>query len=307
MRLLYKSVNMETIGAYMDYWSKTPQKSSDYSPGVLLCWERAMKYEIAFEEEEELAWIRGSYPRQMIGPDEPADHYLAPIGRWDHDDWDEIIGARFGDAVQFQLVPEGLAEIWKSQMGGAVELEEHRESWEYLHYVEDLAELSGGDYVKKRNRINQFVKQNPYEYIPITKELIPRIVEFQKEWADSYRAFNSTGSIERESDGIIRNILGNWDGLPQMLGGAIEVLGTQIVAYTVAEAVDDQVMIHFEKASLEYPAAYQVINREFLIHQGSAFKIVNREEDMGDPGLRDAKMSYNPYAFLKKYTVDIRL
>jgi hypothetical protein len=92
-----------------------------------------------------------------------------------------------------------------------------------------------------------------------------------------------------------------------MTGGAIEVLG-DIVAYTVAENVgDEQLMIHFEKASLEFSAAYQVINHEFLLHEGKGFKTVNREEDMDDPGLRDAKMSYHPIDFVKKYTVSVKL
>ncbi len=91
-----------------------------------------------------------------------------------------------------------------------------------------------------------------------------------------------------------------------MIGGAIEVMG-HIVAYTIAEIVGDTLMIHFEKASLEYNAAYQVINHEFLVHEGAPYKCVNREEDMDDPGLRDAKMSYHPCGFVKKYTVRINL
>jgi hypothetical protein len=66
-------------------------------------------------------------------------------------------------------------------------------------------------------------------------------------------------------------------------------------------------MIHFEKADLAYNAAFQVINREFLANECGRFTTVNREEDMADPGLRDAKMSYHPADFVKKYTVRINL
>lgn len=297
MKFIFKSVNLDTIAQYMNLWEKTRQKSSDYSSGVLLCWEKSLGYQFAFDEEEELVWIRGLVPEE---------HYLAPVGKWNIKGWDEIIAARFGSTAEFRLVPEKLVNIWTKQMGDAVEVIENRASWEYLHKVQDLATLSGNKYVKKRNRINQFSKQNPYEYVPITSDEIPRIVEFQQTWCESYRIFNDSGSIERESDGIIRNILGNWDLLPHMMGGAIEVMG-KIIAYTIAEIVGDTLMIHFEKASLEYNAAYQVINHEFLVHEGEPYKYVNREEDMDDPGLRDAKMSYHPCGFVKKYTVRIRL
>jgi hypothetical protein len=299
VRLLFKNVNIDTIVPYLEFWKKTPQKSTDYSPGVLMCWERALGYQFAFEEDEGLAWIRGQ---------SPFEHYLAPVGDWAaHSDWDEIIRARFGEEVDFQIVPESLVEIWRAQMGGAVTTEENRGSWEYLHNVRDLAELSGNRYMRKRNRVNQFAKQNPYSYIPITEAELPRIEAFQREWCESYKPFNTSGSIEMESEGIIRAILANWGRLPRMLGGAIETMGN-IVAYTIAEAADDDtIMIHFEKASLDYSAAYQVINREFLQREGSGYATVNREEDMNDPGLRDAKMSYHPSGFVKKYTVRIRL
>jgi hypothetical protein len=266
---------------------------------VLLCWERALGYQFAFEEDDGLVWIRGT---------SPMEHFLAPVGKWDdHDDWEEIIGARFGRDAAFQIVPEDLVEIWRAQLGRAVEAEENRASWEYLHKVQDLSSLSGNKYMRKRNRINQFSKQNPYSYIPITAGEIPRIVQFQREWCDSYKAFDDSGSIEKESEGIIRNILGNWGRLPNMTGGAIETMG-RIAAYTIAEEADGgTVMIHFEKASLEFNAAYQVINREFLLHEGARYATVNREEDMGDPGLRDAKLSYHPMGFVKKYTVRIKL
>ena len=68
-------------------------------------------------------------------------------------------------------------------------------------------------------------------------------------------------------------------------------------------------VVHYEKASLEYGAAYQVINKEFLSHiveLHPELEIVNREEDMNDPGLRAAKMSYLPVGFLKECRVKIK-
>lgn len=301
MRFIFRSVNMETMGEYMPYWEETKQRSSDYSPGVLLCWARAFGYQLAFDEAEHLVWIKGIRPEE---------HYLAPVGNWNIEGWDEVLAARFGTTAEFVAVPEKLVDIWKKQLGSSVivsdDAESDRSTWEYIHLVSELASLDGKKYIKKRNRINQFKKFNSYEYIKITPEVVPRIAKFQQEWCDSYKAFSDSTSIEQESDGIIKVILEHWEELPQMMGGAIEVMG-HIVAYTIGEAAGNTLMIHFEKASLEYNAAYQIINQEFLIHEGSPYKYVDREEDMGDPGLRDAKMSYHPSSFLKKFRVRIKL
>jgi hypothetical protein len=82
------------------------------------------------------------------------------------------------------------------------------------------------------------------------------------------------------------------------------VVDEKMIAYTIAEALDDDsIVIHFEKGCPNFKGVYQAINQMFLERCCQGFKIVNREQDLGDEGLRKAKLSYNPVAFLKKYTV----
>ena len=61
--------------------------------------------------------------------------------------------------------------------------------------------------------------------------------------------------------------------------------------------------MHYEKAIGEYKGIYQFINRAFASVLPRDFKYINREQDLGDPGLRQAKMTYRPYGFVKKYQV----
>jgi hypothetical protein len=80
-----------------------------------------------------------------------------------------------------------------------------------------------------------------------------------------------------------------------------------IVAYTIAEKLDpDTVVVHYEKGCPDYKGVYQAINQMFLENLQGAFKWVNREQDLGEEGLRKAKLSYNPVDFLKKYRVTFR-
>ena len=43
----------------------------------------------------------------------------------------------------------------------------------------------------------------------------------------------------------------------------------------------------------------------FLAREGQNFTVVNREQDLGDDGLRKAKLSYQPIGFLRKYQVTV--
>jgi hypothetical protein len=77
-----------------------------------------------------------------------------------------------------------------------------------------------------------------------------------------------------------------------------------IVAYTIAEPLDEEtVVIHFEKGCPAHKGIYQAINQMFLESLEGRFRLVNREQDLGDPGLRKAKLSYHPVAYNKKFYV----
>ena len=84
-------------------------------------------------------------------------------------------------------------------------------------------------------------------------------------------------------------------------GGAI-FCGEKAVAFTIGSEINSLTYdIHIEKALKEYQEAYSVINREFAKNELDGYKWINREDDMGLDGLRQAKLSYHPVKRLKKY------
>jgi hypothetical protein len=90
------------------------------------------------------------------------------------------------------------------------------------------------------------------------------------------------------------------------LSGAIRI-GGKIEAFSVGGRLGTRtVIVHIEKANTEYRGLYQAINNEFCKHMASNVKRINREEDMGLPGLRKAKLSYNPVKFIETYTVTFK-
>lgn len=296
--LAFEDINLQHVGSYMEHWERTMQRASDYSFPILWGWASDYGYQVAVEKDTELFWIRQTLPKI---------YNLAPIGDWIRSDWAELITERYGKKSEFWLVPEALLNIWKEQFGDAIEAETDRGNWEYLYNVSDLASLAGSKYMKKRNRVNQFRRTFDYVYKPITCPLINAVLEFHEAWCHANDC-EHTPTLQQESHGIKR-ILAHWCEIPHMRGGSIEV-GGKIVAYTLGEISGNEILIHFEKASLEYGAAYQTINKEFLVHmleQNPNLVTANREEDMNDAGLREAKLSYMPVGFVKKYRVKISL
>ena len=88
-------------------------------------------------------------------------------------------------------------------------------------------------------------------------------------------------------------MLSNFTSL-QIVGGAIKMLG-RVVAFALGEKLNPQTMVvHVEKATPGIDGLYQLINNEFCAHEAREVAFVNREQDLGVPGLRKAKLSYHP-------------
>ena len=94
------------------------------------------------------------------------------------------------------------------------------------------------------------------------------------------------------------------DRLP-ISGGVITVEGT-VVGFAVGEVIGDTLYVHIEKADIRYSGVYQLLVREYAAHcaaEGLAY--INREDDAGDPGLRQSKLAYRPCGMVDKYSITI--
>jgi hypothetical protein len=178
-------------------------------------------------------------------------------------------------------------------------VDEDRNQFDYLYSVKELIELKGNKFHDKKNHVNQFRRQYRYEYLSLTPDLIDECLEFEDYWCMKKDCGKYPG-LEKERCAILE-MLNNFGSL-NAKGGVIRVDG-KIAALTIGEKMmQDMFVIHVEKANPDIQGLYQVINQEFLIHEAGDCRFVNREQDMGVPGLRNAKISYNPVKFIKKYT-----
>ena len=126
--------------------------------------------------------------------------------------------------------------------------------------------------------------------------------EFSHEWCRRNEC-KSVDTLALESCAV-EKCLNNYGSL-NLKGGILRVDG-QIVGYTIGEALNsDTIVVHVEKAFQEFRGAYQFINREFIKKIAPGFQYVNREDDIGDEGLRKAKESYYPIFMLEKFTATL--
>jgi len=169
---------------------------------------------------------------------------------------------------------------------------------DYVYSAADLATLSGHRYNKKRNLVHQFERLYPSRvYEDITADNLDEVRAFMQRFA------NEAGENEDKQyeNRRVLALLEDYEALP-LVGGLVRV-EDEIAAFTVGEVLDEVLLVHVEKADRRFKGAYQYINYRFVQEQVTrhAVTLVNREDDAGDEGLRQAKLSYCPVEILHKY------
>ncbi|BCS87024.1 DUF2156 domain-containing protein [Pseudodesulfovibrio sediminis] len=292
MSLIFEPINLDKQEEYHNALTGCPQLlTSDFSFANVYGWAEHYGLEWAFHKD--LCFIRQTKPDLV---------YWAPVGPWEKYDW---VGCKaMQEGRRFTRVPEALTRLWSIAYGNNILIEENRGHWDYIYSIEELIALKGKKFHKKKNLFNQFKKNYLYTYEPMAPECVEEVLEMQDEWYKWYEENNPSEALKAENRAITR-VLHNFDQIKGLMGATLRV-EDKVIAYTVAEPLcDDSIVIHFEKGDIRFKGVYQAINQLFLENEASDYTNVNREQDLGDEGLRKAKMSYNPSFFLKKFEATI--
>ena len=220
-----------------------------------------------------------------------------------------ILDAIFADAAERGVCAclTGLNEINKATLQSLYPNQFYfhadRSSFDYVYDINDLADLKGRKLHRKRNHLKHFKKNHPnYTITPITMENMDRVRMFVSDWYKLKLEENPDGDYHNEQAALDK-VFTHYEHLEMeglLLEENDEVLGITMASQMYPDTFD----VHFEKARGDIDGAYTTINCEFANYIRSKYphiKYLNREEDMGIPGLRKAKMSYFPHHLVKKY------
>lgn len=175
------------------------------------------------------------------------------------------------------------------------QVSEDRDNFDYLYYRKDLAELSGREYHKKRNQVNGFINNYECEQRPLRKDNVTDALAVLDEWR---AAKGYEGDYAAAREGLERfELLG--------MRGAVYYVKEEPVGWCLGESLakGKSFAIHFEKACDRFKGIYQFINQAFAQSLPAHHVYINREQDLGNEGLRQAKMTYRPCGFVRKYRV----
>lgn len=177
-----------------------------------------------------------------------------------------------------------------------------RDGYDYIYAIDDLADLKGRKFQRKRNHVNRFYAQNPDCTLePLEDAHIPALQAMVDQWYAQRQQEDPAGDYFLERVALNRALRYR---KALALEGMVLCRGDRVLAMTLGSRLSaDTFDVHFEKAAADVDGAYPAINAGFARYLRDKYpqlRYLNREDDLGLEGLRKAKLSYCPHHLVEK-------
>lgn len=283
----FKPITLEDYELFKKHYEKYPPIHSDNVFTTMISWRDYGNYNFSFYKENLI----------ILTKIENKLRFRAPIGKYDNQIFLEVmkLAKTIDSEYPFGFIT-GKTKNWFSKEFPDIETMSHRDYYDYVYLSSDLSNLSGGDYRKIRNRLNKFAATHEYTTETISQNNINEVKQFLKRWC-LWRDCDSIPLLKDEKKAVFYSI-NHFDELE--LSGISLLINDKIEAVAIFEKMDrDIIVVHYEKGSPYYDGIYKAINFETAKFVENKAAFINREADMGIPGLRRAKMSYRPHHFVE--------
>jgi hypothetical protein len=280
---------LEDKALFDPVFMKFPPSISEYTFTNLFAWRRAYQFTLSQLSNVLLVAAQNTDRIAIFDPIGPLDLKRKTIERCFELAEEEMF---------FSRLSQETADFFRGDR--AYRLVEERNQFDYVYYTKDMVALKGRAFDGKRNFIKRFKDQVLFEYHPLTYKNALRCLSFKEEWCLAKDCVHSEG-LMREKEALEEMLL-QFDEL-KMAGALVEING-KVEAVTLGEPLNPETfVIHIEKANGAFIGIYQVLNQMFAEAQAADYTYINREQDLGVPGLRKSKESYHPCRMVKKFTL----
>lgn len=286
--LSFRTITKSDIPIIREYTSRCNIQSCDFTLCGIYLWGAYYRYELC--EYANTLFIKGV-------DESESEAFAFPIGEMEPSEAVALVldyCNKRGISPRFSFVPRTALPYFNGANAAILD------GWsDYIYDAESLKTLSGKKLHKKKNRLNKFIKTyENYSFLPVNNQNIQSLRDFYNRFLAENPPDNKRLVAEAQ---IIQRIFDEFD-LLKLSAGMLTVDG-EIIAFAIGELVGDTLYIHFEKALREYDGAFEAVNCFFVREFAQNATFVDREEDMGDLGLRQAKTAYCPIKMVDKFEV----
>lgn len=206
-----------------------------------------------------------------------------------------------GAHLKFWYLTQENVQPLKDYFQDRISLVNERDWADYLYNYNDLYLLPGKRYHNQKNYINRFARNYQYEFVSYDDSKKALLEGFFDTY---YEEQNKESTLFKEEKKVLQYLADNYNDLDML--GSLLIVDNEAIGISFGEIVEDTIYVHFEKALKRFEGSYATVNNLFLqMYHSPEIKFINREEDVGDMGLRTAKMRLRPVRLVDKYFGDV--
>jgi hypothetical protein len=292
----FQELRLEDRDAITAFLLRHPPEISELTFTNLFMWNHKNRF--AWRVQEETLYL-------LAAPVAGAAPYLFPPAgpRLDVQAIERLLLAMKAAGVQGRMerVPAGMAEPLQADLPGLT-VAADRDNFDYVYSREALATLAGRKFSRKRNHLKHFTGRHDWTYLPCNPSMVQQCLDLQEYWCalKHCEEFPNTAAEHRAINIALHH------AVSLLFSGAAIAVAGKIQAFTLGEALSpDTAVIHVEKANPEMDGLYPTLTHEYVKNAWAGVAWINREQDLGEPGLRQAKESFFPDHLVEKHTIQL--
>lgn len=292
--LAYSSVDAAAIPALRERLAPQPYRSCDYTAGVIYMWRNYFSTQYALCSDT--LYIRMRYPDGQI-------YHLFPFGTEGPARSLSRIAPDADGCVRFATVPPEALDTLRAFYGQQLDCQPQRQWADYLYPREQLSTYAGRRLAGQRNHVNRFLKDHGSFIYEIADPA--HMDDIRAFLMDNKSALQKSDPLAQAEFAYTLDMLAQAEAL-HMYCGLLRLPDGRVIGASLGTVAGDTLYVHVEKALHEVAGASQLLCREYAVHAPQQVLYLNREDDMGDEGLRAAKQALHPIEMIEKYTVIAR-
>lgn len=295
-RLHFHRLTFNSLPLVLPYLQQSGSRSCDYTVGGIYMWIDYFKYHYCIYRDTLL--IKG-----VAEDDVRRTAFSLPLGAMPLAESVELLKlycADEGITLEFSAITEERIDDFRALAPAEITDLSH---WsDYIYSAEKLATFAGNKMKRKRNHVNKFLATYPDHRIePLSRDNLADVSAFFDRLCLE-KTDNGMAGYERNQT---RRVLHDFVHYEGVFEGIVLYVGSEVAAFAIGEVMGTTLHVHIEKTDHSYDGANEFVAQAMVRYAGTRHQIdmVNREDDAGDPGLQQSKLSYCPDLMLRKYNV----
>ena len=208
------------------------------------------------------------------------------------------------DSVTCGDIPFEYAEVFPDA-GKFFALDDDPGDYDYIYDLAHLHSFSGAKLRKRHNQLRQFERnyEGRFDVKKISGDDLAEVCALAAVLSQAYWS-DSTGLEEKLAFDELQNC---WDDPALKLAGIALYVDEKLAGFSIYSALNNEIAdIHFEKASREYIGCAAKVTAALVDRLlAENYRFMNREQDLNEDGLRQAKRALDPAMYWKRLNIEL--